>query len=92
MELKDILTTIVVIVIILLIYYVSFAERKRQEKNVKKMQDELKKGDKVVTFSGLSGVITEIEDDRIIIETNPDKVKLSIEKWAIAGLDDRDIK
>ncbi len=92
MELKDILTTIVVIVIILLIYYVSFAERKRQEKNVKKMQDELKKGDKVVTFSGLSGVITEIEDDRIIIETNPDKVRLSVEKWAIAGLDDRDIK
>lgn len=92
MELKDILTTIVVIVIILLIYYVSFAERKRQEKNVKKMQNELKKGDKVVTFSGLSGVIIEIEDDRIIIETNPDKLKLSIEKWAIAGLDDRDIK
>lgn len=92
MELKDILTTIVVVVIILLIYYVSFAERKRQEKNVKKMQDELKKGDKVVTFSGLSGVITEIEDDRIIIEANPDKIKLSIEKWAIAGLDDRDIK
>ena len=92
MELKDILTTIVVVVIILLIYYVSFAERKRQEKNVKKMQDELKKGDKVVTFSGLSGEITEIEDDRIIIETNPDKVKLSVEKWAIAGLDDRNIK
>ncbi len=92
MELKDILTTIVVIIMILLIYYVSFAERKRQEKNIKKMQDELKKGDKVITYSGLSGVINTIEDDRIILETNPDKVKLSIEKWAVAGLDDRDIK
>ena len=92
MELKDILTTIVLVIIILIIYYVSFAERKREEKHIKKMQDELKKGDKVVTYSGLSGVIIEIEDDKIILETNPDKVKLLVEKWAIAGLDDREIK
>ena len=92
MELKDILTTIVVIVIILLIYYISFAERRKQEKVVKKMQDELKKGDKIVTYSGLTGEIVKIEDDKITLETNPDKVKLTIEKWAVAGLDDRNIK
>ena len=51
----------------------------------------LKKGDKVITYTGLSGTIEEILEDRIILETRPDNVKLSIEKWAIAGLDDRTI-
>ena len=56
------------------------------------MQEELKKGDKIITYSGLSGEIEEILEDRIIIIANPDKVKLSIEKWAIAGIDDRKIE
>ena len=89
MSVKDILTTIVLVIIIFLIYYISYSERKKQEKKIKKMQDELKKGDKVITYSGLSGVIEKIEEDRIILKTYPDDVKMLVEKWAIAGLDDR---
>ncbi len=92
MSVKDILTTVVVVIIIFLIYYIAYAEKRRQEKSIKKMQDELKKDDKVITYSGLSGVIEKIEDDRIILKTYPDNVKISIEKWAVAGLDDRTIK
>ena len=89
---KDILTTIVLVIIIFLIYYMSYSERKRQEKKIKKMQDELKKGDKIITYSGLSGIIEKIEEDRIILKTYPDDVKMSVEKWAVAGLDDRTIE
>ena len=89
---KDILTTIVLVIIIFLIYYMSYSERKRQEKKIKKMQDELKKGDKIITYSGLSGIIEKIEEDRIILKTYPDNVKMSVEKWAVAGLDDRNIE
>ena len=70
----------------------AYSERKKEEKKVKKMQDELKEGDKVVTYSGLAGTIEKIEEDRIILKTYPDNVKMSIEKWAVAGLDDRNIE
>lgn len=56
------------------------------------MQDNLKKGDKVITYTGLSGIIEEVLEDRIILKTYPDDVKLSIEKWAVAGIDDRTIE
>ena len=92
MELNDILTTLIVIIAILVIYYMTYSQRKKQEKELKKMQDELKKGDKIITYSGIAGVINKIEEDRVIIETYPDKIKISVEKWAIAGLDDRNIK
>ena len=41
--------------------------------------------------TAFSGVIVEVLEDRIIVELNPDKVRISIEKWAVAGIDERDI-
>lgn len=92
METKQLIITIITILLILGLYYITLLPRKKQEKEIKKMQDDLKKGDKVITYTGLSGVIEEVLEDRIILKTNPDNVKLSIEKWAVAGLDDRTIE
>ena len=88
---KDILTTLVLVAIIFLIYYMTYYGRNKEAKKIKKMQDELKEGDKIITYSGLAGIIDKIEEDRIILKTYPDNVKISIEKWAVAGLDDRTI-
>ena len=92
METKQLIITIITILLILGLYYLTLLPRKKQEKEIKKMQDNLKKGDKVITYTGLSGVIEEVLEDRIILKTNPDNINLSIEKWAIAGLDDRTIE
>ena len=92
METKQLIITIITILLILGLYYLTLLPRKKQEKEIKKMQDDLKKGDKVITYTGLSGVIEDVLEDRIILKTNPDGIKLSIEKWAIAGLDDRTIE
>ena len=91
MSVKDILTTLVLVAIIFLIYYITYYGRNKDAKKIKKMQDELKEGDKIITYSGLAGIIDKIEEDRIILKTYPDNVKISIEKWAVAGLDNRTI-
>lgn len=82
---------VICIIIVLIVFYFVQLQNKSQNKKTKQMQDNLKIGDKIVTYSGLTGQIIEVLEDRVIIELNPDKQKLSIEKWAIAGLDDRDI-
>lgn len=80
---------IVTIIIILVIFYIANVLSKKQEKELKKMQSEIKKDDKIVTYSGLSGIVSEVTDDRVIVRTYPNMVEISVEKWAIAGLDDR---
>lgn len=80
---------IVTIIIILVIFYIANMLSKKQEKELKKMQSEIKKDDKIVTYSGLSGIVSEVTDDRVIVRTYPNMVEISVEKWAIAGLDDR---
>ena len=70
METKQLIITIITILLILGLYYLTLLPRKKQEKEIKKMQDDLKKGDKVITYTGLSGVIEEVLEDRIILKTN----------------------
>ena len=89
MTLKEILTTAVVVLMIAVVYYMVDSQRRQAEKKLKEMRENLKVDDKVVTFSGLAGVIEEILEDRVILKLYPDDGKVSIEKWAIAGLDDR---
>ena len=92
METKQLIITIITMLLILGLYYLTLLPRKKQEKEIKSMQDNLKKDDKVITYTGLSGIIEEVLEDRIILKTYPDDVKLSIEKWAVAGIDDRTIE
>lgn len=89
---EQIISTVAVCIILLVVYYMATFPNIKHQKELKKMQDELKKGDKIITFSGLSGVIDKVEEDRVILKLNPDGTKISIEKWAVAGLDDRTIK
>ncbi len=84
-----IIKVIIVVVIIMIIYYLGTAQNKRRDKELKAMQDSLKKGDKIITFSGLAGVVEDTKDDRIIVSLYPNKIVVSIEKWAVAGIDDR---
>ena len=92
MESKRLIVTLVTVFLLLGLYYITTIPRRKQAKEIKKMQDNLKKGDRIITYTGLSGEICEVLEDRIILLTRPDKLKLSIEKWAVAGLDDRNIE
>lgn len=91
MDSKQLIITLITVFLLLGLYYLLMLPRKKQAKEIEKMQKELKKGDKIITYTGLSGTIDKVLEDRIILITNPDKIKLSIEKWAVAGIDDRKI-
>lgn len=91
MEIKEIIATVILVVLMLFLFYITNWQQKRKAKEVKKMQEELKEGDNIVTFGGLSGKIVAVDDDQIIVELRPDKTRVSIEKWAVSYIDYRDI-
>jgi len=81
--------TIITAILVLVVFYLAQLPAKRQEKGLKKMQEEVKKNDRILTYNGLCGTVAEVLEDRVILKTEPDGVQLSIEKWAIAGIDER---
>lgn len=92
MELNQFYSSGFIIIVILVVFFIVDGNRRRIEKEIKKLQENLKIGDKVITTAGLSGIVEEIFEDRVILKTYPDKIKISIEKWAITELDDRYIE
>ncbi len=79
----------ITLIIILLIFWMADSQRKNQNKKIKQMQDDIKVDDKIITYSGISGKVVRIEDERVIIQLNPSNVEVAIEKWAIAGIDEK---
>ena len=79
----------VTIILILIIFYISNIIKKKQDAEIKKKQNSVKQGDNIITYTGLSGEVSEVLEDRVILKINPSMIEISIEKWAIAGIDER---
>ncbi len=65
-------------------YFFMIRPQQKREKDRQKMLGELKKGDKVVTNSGMVGIIWGIKDNIIVLKFEED-VKIEFLKSAIAG-------
>lgn len=66
-----------------IMYFLMIRPQQQRQKKEKTFQEALKKGDMVVTTSGIHGRVAEISTDSAVIETMAGKIK--IEKSAISN-------
>lgn len=82
----DLLLQFAPIVIIGVIFYLLiFMPMRKKQKKVEAMIAALKNGDRVITSSGIYGVIAGVKDRTFIVKI-ADQVKIEISKSAVAGL------
>src|SRR5690606_22524804 len=60
---------------ILVFYFFMIRPQMRRQKQEKKYQEELKRGDWVVTTSGIHGKVFELNAETVVLETGAGKVK-----------------
>jgi len=71
--------------ILAIFYFVILLPMKRRQKKVQEFQAALKVGDRVVSTSGLYGVITKVNDERSVQVQIAEKVRVDIARAAIGG-------
>lgn len=49
------------------------------------MRSAVKTGDKITTIGGIVGTVVHVKENRIVIETGADQVRIELEKWAISS-------
>jgi preprotein translocase subunit YajC len=82
----DMLIQFAPIVLIGVIFYLLiFMPMKKRQKKLDTMINLLKNGDKVITSSGIYGVIAGVKEKTLILKI-ADQVKIEVSKSAIAGL------
>ena len=70
-------------------YFIILLPMRRRQKKVQDFQGGLKVGDKVVTTSGIYGVISKMSDRSIHIQV-ADKVRIEVSRAAIGGYQGQD--
>ena len=74
-------------VLILAMYFIMIRPQKKREKEQKMIRDALAAGDEIVTIGGIAGMVTNVQDDYIIIETGgQERDKVKVMKWAIQSI------
>lgn len=73
---------IMLILIFAIMWLFMIRPQRKQQKELEKFRNELKKGDKVVTAGGIYGTVAEIQERSILIKVDGE-VKIRVDKSSI---------
>lgn len=74
---------IMLVLIVIVFYFFMIRPQMKKQKEAKKFQEEIKKGDKVVTIGGIIGKIAEVNDNSYLLEVEGGN-KIKILKTAVS--------
>ncbi len=74
-----------IILIFIIMYFLLFRPQMKRQKEQARLVSSLKTGDRVVTASGIHGMISNVKDRTVIVKI-ADNVKIEMEKSAIANV------
>ncbi|MBM7620422.1 preprotein translocase subunit YajC [Bacillus tianshenii] len=63
-------------------YFLLIRPQQKRQKQVREMQTNLQKGDKIVTIGGLHGIVDALDEDKIVLKTG-DGSRLTFDRQAI---------
>ncbi len=69
---------------IAIFYFMLYRPESKRKKEAEAMQSSVKKNDKITTIGGIFGTVVDVKEDRIVLETGADQVRIEVAKWAIS--------
>ncbi|MCR5022597.1 MAG: preprotein translocase subunit YajC [Ruminococcus sp.] len=78
------LSFVPLVLILVFFYFFILKPQKKQEKQDREMRESVDVGDEIITNGGIIGIVTQVKEDNVVIETGGDRSKIRIMKWAIA--------
>ncbi len=71
-----------IVLIFVVMYFFMLRPQQKKQKELNQFRASLKKGDKIVTVGGIYGVVSEVRDDKLIVEIDSN-VKILVDKAAV---------
>ncbi|MBR6120289.1 MAG: preprotein translocase subunit YajC [Oscillospiraceae bacterium] len=71
------------VLMFVVMYFMIIRPESKKKKEAEALRNSLHKGDKITTIGGIMGKIVDIKDDKIVIETGEDQVRMELQKWSV---------
>ena len=79
-------SSIIMIVAMLgIFYFMLIRPENKRKKEAEQTRNSVKTGDEIVTIGGIIGTVVNVKDDKIVIETSADQVRIELMKWSISS-------
>jgi preprotein translocase subunit YajC len=76
---------IMIVVMIAVMYFLMIRPENKRKKEAEQMRSEMKVGDEITTIGGICGKVVQVKDDKFVIETGADQVRIEFVKWALSS-------
>ena len=67
-----------------LMYFMLIRPENKRKKEAEQMRSNLKSGDNVTTIGGVTGVVVDVKEDKFVLETGADRVRIEFAKFALS--------
>ena len=82
----DLLSTLVMLILMVgIFYFMLIRPENKRKKEAQQLRSSIKTGDKVTTIGGIIGTVVTVKDDKFVMETSADQVRIEFAKWAISA-------
>ena len=77
-------TIIMLVVMVGVFYFLMIRPENKRKKEAEQLRSGVKNGDKITTIGGIVGVVVDVKEDRFVMETSADQVRIELMKWALS--------
>ena len=82
----NMMSTIIMLVLMVgIFYFMLIRPENKRKKEAEQMRSAMKVGDKITTIGGITGTVISVKDDKFVIETGADQVRIEFAKWALSS-------
>ena len=78
---------ITLVLMLAVFYFMLIRPENKRKKEAEQMRSAVKTGDKITTIGGITGTVVNVKDDKFVIETGADQVRIEFAKWALSTND-----
>ena len=80
-------TLIMLAVMVGIFYFMLIRPENKRKKEAEATRTSVKVGDQVTTIGGVIGTVVSVKEERFVLETSADQVRIEFAKWAISSND-----
>lgn len=78
---------LMLVVMFAVFYFLMIRPENKRKKQAEEMRSAVKTGDKITTIGGIKGTVVSVKDDKFVLESGADQVRIEFAKWAISTND-----
>ena len=77
-------TILMLVLMVGAFYFLMIRPENKRKKEAEQLRSSLKVGDEITTIGGIVGTVVNVKEEKFVIETGADQVRIEFQKWALS--------